>query len=78
MVGYCLRYLESLIFFKEILSSCKFGKIRSAQISFSQHLSLWRKNLNYEDSVSAKKQLGGGILLEMSHELDYIQWIFEI
>ena len=76
MVGYCLRYLESLIFFKEILSSCKFGKIRSAQISFSQHLSLWRKNLNYEDSVSAKKQLGGGILLEMSHELDYIQWIF--
>ena len=31
---------------------------------------------NYKYSVSAQKKLGGGALLEMSHELDYINWIF--
>ena len=35
----------------------------------------WRKkiiNIQYQ-----LKKLGGGALLEMSHELDYINWIFE-
>ena len=31
---------------------------------------------NYQYSVSAQKKLGGGALLELSHELDYINWIF--
>ena len=28
------------------------------------------------NSVSASKNLGGGVLLELSHELDYINWFF--
>ena len=43
-------------------------------MSFS-FLPFWRK-INYSKSVSAKKRLGGGIVLEMSHELDYLNWIF--
>ena len=76
MVGYCFRFLKSLNFFKKILSTEQLGKIRSSQIYFSQYLPLWRKHIKYQDSVSAQRKLGGGILLEMSHELDYIQWIF--
>lgn len=36
----------------------------------------WRPNLDYRDSVSARSELGGGVLFEMSHEIDYLQWIF--
>ena len=35
----------------------------------------WRK-IDYVKSVSSKKSLGGGVLLEMSHELDFLVWIF--
>ena len=37
----------------------------------------WRKNIDYSLSNSAKKNYGGGVLLELSHEIDYIQWIFQ-
>ncbi len=35
----------------------------------------WRKN-NYTKTYSAKKSLGGGVLLDLSHEFDYLKWIF--
>ena len=31
---------------------------------------------DYRKTVSAQKILGGGVLLELSHELDYLRWIF--
>ena len=34
------------------------------------------RKIDYRKSVSAKKKLGGGILLELSHEIDYMLWIF--
>ena len=40
------------------------------------YLPSWRKK-NYTKSVSAQKKLGGGILLELSHELDYMRWLFK-
>jgi predicted dehydrogenase len=36
----------------------------------------WRPNSDYKKSVSAQKILGGGVLLELSHEIDYLYWIF--
>ena len=31
---------------------------------------------NYENNVSANKNLGGGVLLELSHEINYLNWLF--
>ena len=36
----------------------------------------WRKDRDYRSSVTANRNLGGGVLLELSHELDYLSWIF--
>ena len=36
----------------------------------------WRNNIDYRKSSSAKIHLGGGVLLDLSHELDYVQWLF--
>jgi predicted dehydrogenase len=36
----------------------------------------WRPNIDYRIGVSSNKLLGGGVLLELSHEIDYLRWIF--
>jgi predicted dehydrogenase len=75
-IGYNLRFLNSLKFLKKIIRSNKIGKIYTVNIIAGQSLLKWRKNINYKNSVSAQKKLGGGVLLELSHEIDYCNWIF--
>jgi predicted dehydrogenase len=75
-VGYNLRFLNSLKVLKQIIKSNKIGKIYTVNIIAGQSLLKWRKNINYKHSVSAQKKLGGGVLLELSHEIDYGTWIF--
>lgn len=75
-VGYCLRFLKSACAVKKLLSSNLLGNIYYVNANVGQYLPTWRKDINYENSVSARKDLGGGVLLELSHEIDYLQWLF--
>jgi predicted dehydrogenase len=74
-IGYCLRYLPSAQKLKVLLDNGLIGTIYNAHIEIGQYLPDWRPNKNYRDSVSAQKKLGGGALFELSHELDYAQWL---
>ena len=47
----------------------------NVSVCAGQFLPDWRSLKNFKNSVSAKKNLGGGVLLELSHEIDYIQWL---
>lgn len=40
------------------------------------YLPNWRKALNYTESYSSKKNEGGGVHLDLIHEIDYIIWLF--
>jgi predicted dehydrogenase len=40
-----------------------------------RHLSEWRAGTDYRQNVSARSDLGGGVLLELSHEVDYARWL---
>ena len=75
-IGYNLRFLSSSIKMKEILTEQIIGKILHIQVDTGQFLPSWRPEKNYRETVSAQKSLGGGVLLELSHELDYLNWLF--
>ena len=68
-----MRFHPIIIFLKKFLNK---KKIFSVNITSHSYLPDWRK-IDYRKSVSAKKVLGGGVLLELSHELDFIKWIFD-
>ncbi|MGL5323902.1 MAG: Gfo/Idh/MocA family protein [Aeromonas sp.] len=74
-VGYCLRYLPSALIMKKLLDEQKVGRCYYAHVEVGQYLPDWRPNIDYRNSVSARVELGGGVLLELSHEFDYIQWL---
>lgn len=76
IVGYNLRFLKSLVEFRSYLNDLKVGKLLSVRCEVGMYLPYWRPNQDYRDSVSAKKELGGGVVLELSHEIDYLRWIF--
>jgi predicted dehydrogenase len=75
-IGYNLRYSKVLNFFKEHINANLIGKILSIRCDVGHHLSGWRQGADYQNGVSAKFSLGGGVLLELSHELDYMSWLF--
>ncbi|MED6316143.1 MAG: Gfo/Idh/MocA family oxidoreductase [Pseudomonadota bacterium] len=74
-IGYCLRYLPSSQKVNSVIQSKTIGKLHNILVEVGQYLPDWRANTNYKDSVSASSSLGGGALLELSHEIDYTQWI---
>jgi len=76
LVGYVLRYSESLKFFKKMIDNKLRFNFDSADINCQSFLPDWRPNQDYKKSPSANKKLGGGVLLELSHEIDYANWIF--
>lgn len=74
-IGYCLRYLPSAQKLKILLDQDSIGTLYNAHIEVGQYLPDWRPDKDYRNCVSAQKKLGGGALLELSHELDYAQWL---
>lgn len=75
-VGYNLRYLDSLMAFRSALVSGPIGRVTSVRVEVGQYLPDWRPDRDWRESVSARAELGGGVLLELSHELDYLRWFF--
>ena len=76
LVGYCFRYDPCALKFKEILDKKNIGKILNVQVECSSYLPDWRQGVDYRQSVSGKAELGGGVLLELSHEFHYVRWFF--
>lgn len=71
-IGYVLRFHPLLQLLRQKLTN---KNILCANVYCGQYLPSWRKNVDYRESYSAKKEAGGGVLLDLSHELDYVQWV---
>ena len=75
-LGYQFRYHPLVNKLKENLLSKLYGQILSVQIHCSSYLPHWRKGRDYKKDISSKKKLGGGVLLELSHEIDLAYYLF--
>lgn len=75
-VAYNLRFMPAAMQLKALVEQGVIGRIHRVSIDVGQYLPDWRPRTDYRKNVSAQEKLGGGVLLELSHELDYLTWIF--
>lgn len=73
-VAYNLRCHPLLIKLKSLLDDS--AQLVTANIHVGSYLPDWRPNTDYRQSYSAKNDQGGGVLRDLSHELDYALWVF--
>ena len=71
-VGYNMRFNPVINYLKNNSYKKRFNLIN---INCGTNVKKWRKNINYHKSNTSKK-IGGGALLELSHELDYLEFLF--
>ena len=72
LTGFNLRFLPSLQRFRDLLCEGVIGKTFSFRCEIGQYLPSWRPKCDYRKGVSGRRELGGGALLELSHEIDYL------
>mgnify|MGYP001175789810 FL=1 len=76
MVGYMLKFHPAFIKMKELVQRGQIGRILNVQAHFGYLLPKWRPEADYRKNYFTQHESGGGILLDASHEIDYIRWIF--
>ena len=74
MVGFNLRFHPSFQRIKKLLDDERIGKVICARVQVGQYLPDWHPWEDYRKSYSAQRTLGGGIILDAIHELDYVRW----
>jgi predicted dehydrogenase len=75
-MGCNLRYHDALIDLRNLIQTNKLGRVYDFDISVGSYLPDWRPWQDYTQSYSAKEELGGGVVLDLIHEIDYAYWLF--
>jgi predicted dehydrogenase len=71
-VAYNLRFHPALV---ELAAALANETIIAMQVYCGQYLPDWRPGTDYRQSYSADPARGGGVLRDLSHELDYVLWL---
>ncbi len=76
MVGCNMRFHPALRAIREALDEKLLGDVLSVQVHCGSYLPDWRPGRDYRSCYSAQRAQGGGVLLDLVHELDYAHWLF--
>lgn len=75
LVGCNLRFHPGLQAVKQLLARQAIGRVVSARAEFGYYLPAWHPWEDYRATYSARRDLGGGVILDAIHEIDYLCWL---
>lgn len=67
-----LRYTNVIRYLKENID---FSEVYSVRCISSSYLPEWRPGIDYRNTYSARKELGGGVSIDLIHEWDYLCYL---
>lgn len=75
LVGCNMRFHPGLKKAKELLDEGTAGRILSADIEAGSYMPEWRPGIDYRKIYSSRHDMGGGVVLDAIHEIDYARWM---
>lgn len=75
-ITYQFRFHPHIVKLKEIFENDTYGKPLYATTEWSEYLPDWHPWEDYKEGYSARKDLGGGVLLTQIHPMNYLNHIF--
>jgi len=75
LVGFQFRFHPQLNHIKELLAKNAIGDLISVYVDWGEFLPGWHPWEDYRDSYSARRELGGGVVLTLCHPIDYLRWL---
>ena len=74
-VAYCYRHIPYIQKLKKIIESGRIGSVIHANMRWGSYLPDWHPWEDYRSFYMAKKEQGGGALLDESHGIDLIRYV---
>jgi predicted dehydrogenase len=75
LLGYKMRFHKSIQLIKRLIDGGSVGKILTGRAHYGGYLPEWHPWEDYRRMYSSRQELGGGIVLDATHEIDYLYWL---
>ncbi len=76
LVGFNMRFRDGFRRAKSLLEEGRLGKALAARANCSYYLPHYHPDKDYRQRYQAQRKLGGGVVLDDIHELDYLSVLF--
>ena len=75
LVGFQFRYHPTLNQAREIIQSNLLGQVLTVHAHWGEYLPQWHPWEDYRQSYAARADLGGGVIVTLTHPLDYLRYL---
>ena len=75
LVGFQFRYHPTLNKARELIKAGTLGKVLSVHAHWGEYLPNWHPWEDYRQSYAARADLGGGVIITLTHPLDYLRYL---
>jgi predicted dehydrogenase len=76
LVGYNLMFHPAMLKIQELLENQTIGGVIAANAHWGEYLPDWHPWEDYKTAYAARSDMGGGVVLTMCHELNYLTFLF--